>query len=693
MSEELSKTPAAETKFTAPARKKKKKKKIGCAIAIIAVVLILAAVFILPRFLFTKRGTPALYRGDSYTVTTRDVFDTVSATGLVESDKDSTARVYSTLSYKIDSVAVSVGDKVEKDDLLAQYETETLTRSIKEREISARSSKKSSALSVSNAKLTYDTFAAGVEDGTNASLVSANSSLANAQENYDSAKKDYDTYLSKLDASTVVELNQAKRNLDTAQKDYDDLRAEIENETNTKLRDAKTAVADAQKDYEDYKTLIEKNETSSLFSAYTQYINAKENYRDVRTAMKDAEVELKEAKKSEDPAAIAAAQAAYNAAVSAEKSADRAYGTAEENYEFVKENEERNLEKYKTAWDKAQTSYEDVLQSLKDTLENYETALTNAEEAYMSAAENVDTKTDGYAKALRTAERNLSDSKINLENTVISVNNQLESYRTSYENALLNADTSLSDYQLSNLYKDLEKATVKAPIAGTVTAVYAVEGETASGVMFVIEDTENLVITSTVKAYDLDSVFEGMAVLIKTDSTGDREYHGVLESIAPTAQKGTGGTVVSTSDAAFDTVIRVTDADEHLRIGLSARISYVLAGDADAVAVPSTALLSDPEGDFALAIEEDEEAGTATLRRVSVTLGASDGIYTEILSGLTAGDVIADNAANYRMLIGQSFAYSNIDASVSEGDPFAKMTSGRISGGTMGGMTGGRPQR
>lgn len=689
MAEERVETPTEETKFKAPARKKKNKKKIGCAVAAAVAIAAVLGVLILPRLLLTGGNAPAVYSGDAVTVTVRDVFDTVSATGLVESDEDTTARVYSTLSYKIDRVFVSVGDMVQQDTVLAQYETETLERAIKERELSAGSAKKASALNLASAKLNYDTFAAGVADGTNSTLVAANSTLANAQENYDSAKKDYDTYIAKLDASTVVELNQAKRNLDTAQKDYDKLKAEIAGETNIQLRDAKRALADAQKDYDDYKALVDKNETSTLFTSYMQYVTAKETWRDAHTAMKDAEVALKAAEKTDDPATIASAQAAYNAAVSAEKAADRAYGNADESYEFAKENEARTLEKYKTVCDKAQTAYDDVLKSLNDTLEKYENALISAEEAYLSAAEAVDNRTDAYARTLRTAERNLSDSTVNLENAKITVNNQLESYRVSYESAKLNADTSLTDYQLSNLRRDLEKATVKAPISGTVTAVYATEGETAAGVMFVIEDTANLVITSTVKAYDLESVREGMEVLIKTDSTGDKEYHGVLESIAPTAQKGTNGVIISSTDAAFDTVIRVTDADERLRIGLSARVSYVLGGGADALAAPSTAILSDGEGAFVLAISEEDGTGRATLVRTAVTVGASDGVYTQILSGVDAGQKIADNAANYLSLVGQTFDYSDIDESVTDEDPFAKMTSGRIERGSMGSMTGG----
>ena len=54
-----------------------------------------------------------------------------------------------------------------------------------------------------------------------------------------------------------------------------------------------------------------------------------------------------------------------------------------------------------------------------------------------------------------------------------------------------------------------------------------------NGVMFVIEDLENLVVTSTVKSYDLDRVQVGMKVKIETDATGKDVFYGELEDIRP----------------------------------------------------------------------------------------------------------------------------------------------------------------
>lgn len=256
--------------------------------------------------------------------------------------------------------------------------------------------------------------------------------------------------------------------------------------------------------------------------------------------------------------------------------ADR-YGQADEAYGAACRAADATLKGYLTQYENAKDNYDNVLDTLNDTLDSYETALQNAKDNYESTLESVDKQLEGYETALSSAKRALDTASVNLENAKISADQQLESYRLSYESAKNSANTALSDYQLANLYEDLGKTTVTAPISGTVTAVYATKGESITGVMFVIEDTENLVVTSTIKAYDLDRVHEGMKVIIKSDASGDAEYTGVIESVAPTAKKDATGSVMSTNDAEFETVVRVADSENLLRIGRQ-RAAFLCCG-------------------------------------------------------------------------------------------------------------------
>lgn len=767
-------------------KKKKIKKWIIAAVAVLAV----AAVIFVPRFTAERSGKGnAVYTGDIFTVTPRDVEKTVSATGLVESDEDTTAKVYSSLAYEIATVNVSLGDAVAEGDVLCVYDTETLDRAIKEKELSMDTSERSASLSLSNAKLNYDTYRTGMNNGTNAAVVNAQSAYDTALENYENAVEDRDEYLAKSDSQEIRMLNAAKRDLDKAQKDYDDYLAEGESGENIELNAARRRLDDAQKDYDDYKADIENGNIIELNTAQRNVDKAQSDYDDLKYELDNGtNLQLSSAKRSLDTArdnyedykemvdddetselmnASAALDAAEDAVDNAldveaeledeidelkdELAAEKAKPEEEQDqslisslntqiskkerelaaqekttaklreqrmaahdaYDMAYEVADMSLDTYKTAYENAQESYDSVVESLNDQLalyekaladakdayataedrvtaqlevyesavldaedayntaknaaddklESYDSALKKAQDAYDDAKEAADDQLEGYEDAVTVSKRALNDAEIALKNAKTTAKDQLESYRIAYENAKNSASTSLADFQLASLYEDLAKTTVTSPISGTVTAVYAVEEEVPSGVMFVIEDTNNLVVTSTVKAYDLDKVSVGMKVKIETDASGDDVFYGELISIAPAATKDATGSIISTNDAEFETVVRITDKSDKLRIGVSARIEYIVDAAEGALSVPSSAILTDSEGSFVLTVTDGTD-GKIILSRTSVECGTTDGIYTAV-TGLDENARVVDNAENYKLLVGKELSLSEVDINAS----------------------------
>ena len=229
-------------------KKNMKKKKIWKKIITVLVVVLLigGAVYACMPKGAAGMGT-SVYKNDVYTAARGDVYDTISATGLIESSEDTTAKVHSTLTYKIGTVNVALGDKVNAGDVLCVYDTETLERQIRERELSMTTSERSAALNLANAKLTYESCLAGMNAGTNASLVSAESSYASAAEALERAQDDYDKYAAKLADSAVITLNQAKRNLDEAQKNYEEARRQQQFPAGGQSKERRPCRAQAQR--------------------------------------------------------------------------------------------------------------------------------------------------------------------------------------------------------------------------------------------------------------------------------------------------------------------------------------------------------------------------------------------------------------------------------------------------------------
>ena len=99
----------------------KKKKIIGVVCGVVAVAVV-------GGYLLLNQNSGAAVMVSTETLQQMDLQNTVSLTGVVESETD--RKVYSTLSYLVESVNVQVGDVVQAGDVLAQLDTEQLEMDI-----------------------------------------------------------------------------------------------------------------------------------------------------------------------------------------------------------------------------------------------------------------------------------------------------------------------------------------------------------------------------------------------------------------------------------------------------------------------------------------------------------------------------------------------------------------------------------
>lgn len=185
------------------------------------------------------------------------------------------------------------------------------------------------------------------------------------------------------------------------------------------------------------------------------------------------------------------------------------------------------------------------------------------------------------------------------------------------------------------------------PIAGTVTAVYAKEGGQGSGLLFVIENTDDLVVKTKVKEFDIGSVKEGMSAVIKSDATGDEEFEGRIERISPAANKNAAGEVQSSGSVEFDTDVALLSKDSGLRVGMNVRLNIILDRKENVFAVPFEAVITDPEGKEIVYAARPNAEGKLIATAVPVTSGMETDFYLEVSGeGLQEGDLIISDAAS-----------------------------------------------
>lgn len=250
------------------------------------------------------------------------------------------------------------------------------------------------------------------------------------------------------------------------------------------------------------------------------------------------------------------------------------------------------------AEDNALIEYENLLSITDDTIDALKDALDNAQMLY-----------DSSVTDLELAKRDSADA--------------LDKMKAALDNTKAITDFSAEQKVIADLEKDLEDCTITAVTSGTITAVYAKEGNTSGGVMFVIEDTENLEVLAKFKEYDIAGIEVGMSAVVKADATGSTEYEGVVTKIAPTAVKDS-----TSTDTEFEVDVAVSAKDTKLLIGMKAKAEVLLDENSNAFAVPYSAIRYDD--DDAYIFVADGSGNTRTVKKIYVSTGMDNDTSIEI---------------------------------------------------------------
>ncbi|WP_302779148.1 efflux RND transporter periplasmic adaptor subunit, partial [Anaerotruncus colihominis] len=374
--------------------------------------------------------------------------------------------------------------------------------------------------------------------------------------------------------------------LEQSQKALDNAKSDIANDVDADLISAENALKLAQQELNSARRDLQDHEDDLEYADSVMNDLEKELNR-ARNEMNDAERELELAEREE-----------------------RENGTPVP--QEVRERYEQAKEKYDAVnkeWVEADRSYGSDISSYsrayRQARVSYENALANKKAAENRASRNLDTLQDEI-----TGQQ--------IQNDVTSMQIALQKYQ-----------------------KDFADSTLKAPISGTVTAVYAKEGAPAGGLMFVVEDTDSLVIKTKLKEYDIASVEVGMPVVIKSDATGEQEFMGHISHISPAAVKSSTGEIQTEGSVEFDAEITLDEQDTGLRVGMNTRMTIETERKDQVWAVPFDAVTTDAQGQDIVYVARTDENGVTTAAPVPVTTGMETDFYIEVNSDqLNAGDLI-----------------------------------------------------
>ncbi len=540
------------------------------------------------------------------TLQEKDIQNTIGGTGTVESGQKH--YVYPTTSgYSVMEIPVEVGDTVQAGDVLCILDDSALASQRESSELSLDQNVRAAEQQVKTVRDSYEAAVAAVKDGTNSTLISAQSQVTNAYYSYLSAVDQYNQYQDSLNRASAA-LSTAKQSLEAA---------------NEKVAAIQQAIQEKEQAEAGTDTTIPGTDvTTPGTDVTTPGGDVTTPGGDVTNPGGDVTNpggETQSAGAGDASALTEAAMASGSAPAASAQSNSGGY-------------RDKTLEELQAALPAAQAEQAAA-----------QTAVNEAQAAYNSASGQgyslslaVDSAYNGYVTALKS-----------LDAAIASVETQLQSSENQLDSAKLSAQSARETRELTleQMDESMEDLVITAPAAGTVTAVYATVGGPSTGLLFVIEDVEDLVVKTTIRSYDVGQVQEGMDVTIKSDATGDASFAGTVSFIAPASQKTATGET-NTANEVFDAEVKVLSQDTGLRIGMSVRLNYVLEAETGVLAVPYDAVYTNASGQSCVMAARDQGNGKYLLEEIPVTTGVESDVEVAISGpGIQAGLQVLNDPA------------------------------------------------
>jgi len=226
------------------------------------------------------------------------------------------------------------------------------------------------------------------------------------------------------------------------------------------------------------------------------------------------------------------------------------------------------------------------------------------------------------------AEINLDEPPPTVSEDVLEL--QLDAAKASWETAKLNLE--IVELSLESAELNLEKAVIVAPFDGVVADISITEGKEISAAALAtpaisLVDTSKIEMRGFIDEIDIAKVQLGQEVNIILDALPDEEVKGSVVFISPV------GTIIA-GVVSYDTTITLKNPVVELRDGMSATAEVIIERHDDVLSIPNRYIRGTTENPMVVVFVDEQE------EEREITLGLTDGINTEILSGLEEGEKV-----------------------------------------------------
>ncbi|EGY80736.1 HlyD family efflux transporter periplasmic adaptor subunit [Peptoniphilus indolicus] len=613
-------------------------KKIAIALGIILVLLI-------GRSILGRAGKSKyvqLPKIETTEIRKKDFSNMIKESGKVKSEDS--VDIFAEKNLPVESVEVKVGDEVIAGQIIAKLDDSSLKQQIKAKEALIASNNRTSGIQVKSAKDKLNEALKGKNDGTNSQVVSANANVLQTYDQWQLAEKTYDDYLRSLNMGYNEALVAKKGNDTTLQNNLNSQNLTYE-QTKQKLTESVSLAENARRGYSELTVQLDrlKSEDEAITRDINELniklgnvkargeggssgdeINGKKNTQMFEETLKIQEEINRETRKINEKTIESQQIKAKIAEVEAERSKFKSQ---------IDSNEETRL-----SLEKELAQQEQNLANTKNTLN---TQIGQDQLSKRSREDVLNT----YRKNAADAKNVYENAKKNLTVALAAQEAEIRSLESGLEQAKASGDNGVNSVDLKNLYEELEKTVIKAPISGTITKVDMVKGQAPTASLAQIQTVKRTIIESQIKEYDYPKIKVGMEVEVTADALGKNEvFKGRVESISPTpkaAESNQGQT--QSQEVAYKSKISIDDPQLKLKPGMSVRTKYILESKKDVIIVPTSAIYKKNDKSFMLVVDDKD---VTEIREIEVKVVTGNDVESVITSKDLKGKMRVINSAD-----------------------------------------------
>jgi HlyD family secretion protein len=193
---------------------------------------------------------------------------------------------------------------------------------------------------------------------------------------------------------------------------------------------------------------------------------------------------------------------------------------------------------------------------------------------------------------------------------------------------------------LDSAEEDLRNSTIVSPMDGLVLSRDVEVGDAVSSILILgsqatlvmtLGDVSEVYVKGKVDEADISKVYMGQRARIVVESLKDKKYEGKVTKISPMG-------VEKDNVTTFEVKVSIQNPTGELKANMTANAEIILEEKPNVLQLPEAAVIYDK--DRHTFVETPAPAAKTGKQKLPVTLGISNGVKTELVSGLKEGQQV-----------------------------------------------------